>query len=900
MIKTIYSRKNLRNTMTPIDKLENEIKILEGQLSLIDKMISQSGINNVFVQQRKDIQDELDDKKRQLLAIQPLLTAAVSIYSYMKITTPYSVPLQQCIEQTIDHLISPQNPDEDTSIPGLLLGRIQSGKTRAFIGVMALAFDKGFDACIVLTKPDDGLVAQTKARLEDEFKYFLDDTIPCKQNIIYVHDVNKNTTLSPGQLQCKNIFVLHKNCRLDIMKRILDQSFESKKILIIDDEADFVSRTFYTKRKQVSAGVTGFRIDDLTNNPQIDCYYLQVTATPYSLLLQPNDVIEVNNGTMSCFRPRFTVLVPTHDSYIGGKEYFEEAVNPNSMCSCLFNPISDDCFDYMLKKNSDRRITGSPQTHTKFRDLRKAIATYFVASAIRQIQEYKKSSRLYKTSMLIHCAIEKGDHTHEQTIVNKILNYWQTNITQGNLNNIPEFAAAYTDLSNSINLGIASKEIDAKTYIPSQQEIAKKLVNIFSQSEYTVKCVNGDTTDDPNMYTKTGQLRLVDPLNIFIGGYKADRGITIDHMIAFTYGRRPQNGGTANAMLQHMRQYGNRSKEDMAVTRFHTTLALHQRLEDIYHTDEALRKFFENNATPQIISIEWDSHAGYRLCNPAQVRMSDMYGLGSFGRIIATGGMQTKSGINNEIVAITNELRGYEPNVATPFKVNKNKAIDWIRRIRDTFIYNKGQYGNLGIEWDEEVMIGAIEKYCPQDNEIWCYYKLGMGIARQYTGFSDNPDDGQTDTPIARQYATDRPFLMLIGEQGDKSKGWNNQPFFWPVLRLPHNASNVIYCHGVVGAPRINSRLQVTLPNGYVIPNMPILDTMIECIKLANPQQVEALGIKYRKNNLVYQAGRCPKDYKTIIPRKYYLRIGIPATKAKELLDEISSQLTLGWSVQIV
>ena len=80
MIKTIYSRKNLRNTMTPIDKLENEIKILEGQLSLIDKMISQSGINNVFVQQRKDIQDELDDKKRQLLAIQPLLTAAVSLY----------------------------------------------------------------------------------------------------------------------------------------------------------------------------------------------------------------------------------------------------------------------------------------------------------------------------------------------------------------------------------------------------------------------------------------------------------------------------------------------------------------------------------------------------------------------------------------------------------------------------------------------------------------------------------------------------------------------------------------------------------------------------------------------------------------------------------------------------
>lgn len=881
-------------------QLEIEIQVLEGQLQVLEGIIQQLGSATPpsTIQQRDDIQQQLNAKRR-LLAPQ----APVSIYDYMKTSTPYSADLQRCIEKTVDHLINPAKPNEDTSIPGLLLGRIQSGKTRAFIGVMALAFDKGFDACIVLTKPDDGLVAQTKSRLEGEFEHFTDDTNMFTQNVVSVYDVNKKTSLTQRQLLFKNIFVLHKNSRLDIMKRILDTSFANKKVLIIDDEADFVSRTFYTRRQQTTAGVTGFRIDDLTSNPEIDCYYLQVTATPYSLLLQPNDVIDVDNGTMSCFRPRFTVLVPIHDSYIGGKEYFEDSNDLTSMYSLLFHPISDACFDYMLARNSDARVTGHPEHHAVFMDLRVALASYFVASAIRQIQVQRlsKGKNTYKTSMLIHCAIEKWDHTHEQRIVNRILNYWQKNIVQGNWPNAAEIIAAYYDLTASINLGIKSGILDKNTYVPSNQEVMDKLKIIFDQIEYTVKCVNGDTTDDPNMYTPEGQLKLTNLLNIFIGGYKADRGITIDHMIAFAYGRRPRNGGQANTILQHMRQYGNRSKEDMSVTRFHTTLALHQRLEDIYHTDEALRKIFENNSSPDTVCIEYNPNAGYRLCSPNQVRMSDMYGFGAFGRIIATGGMQTKAGIGRDIANLKNELITFEPNEKTPFRVNKGKAIEWIKRIRDTFIYNDGRYNNLGIEWDEEVMIAAIEKYCPKDNEIWAYYRLDREIARLYaTGFSDAPEDGRTDTPIAEKTATDRPFLMLIGEKGEKKNGWRDQAFFWPVLRLPRNASNSVYCHGVIGAPRTKSRLQVTLRDGSVLQETTIVKTMVECIIMADPAQVEALNIQYRRNNLVYRAGRKPKDYVTIIPGKYFLRKGITAVQAKDILDEISSKLILGWTIEII
>jgi hypothetical protein len=53
--------------------------------------------------------------------------------------------LSECVERTVQQLLR-----EDTSAqrPGILLGKIQSGKTRAFLGVIASAFDKGYDVAV--------------------------------------------------------------------------------------------------------------------------------------------------------------------------------------------------------------------------------------------------------------------------------------------------------------------------------------------------------------------------------------------------------------------------------------------------------------------------------------------------------------------------------------------------------------------------------------------------------------------------------------------------------------------------------------------------------------------------------------------------------------------------------
>src|SRR5579872_3440950 len=78
--------------------------------------------------------------------------------------------LAACIDRVVKQL-------EDTSTsgdrPGMLLGKIQSGKTRAFVGVIARAFDRGFDIAVVFTKGTKTLSAQTVARLGSDLREFI-------------------------------------------------------------------------------------------------------------------------------------------------------------------------------------------------------------------------------------------------------------------------------------------------------------------------------------------------------------------------------------------------------------------------------------------------------------------------------------------------------------------------------------------------------------------------------------------------------------------------------------------------------------------------------------------------------------------------------------------------------
>jgi len=110
----------------------------------------------------------------------------MSFYKYITEKRKDSPELKKTMEEVTKDLLKYKTDDLK---PGILLGLIQSGKTRAFVGVIAKGFDDGFDVAIVFTKNSVALVEQTMKRLKSEFE------MPIERNKLYVWDkITKHTT----------------------------------------------------------------------------------------------------------------------------------------------------------------------------------------------------------------------------------------------------------------------------------------------------------------------------------------------------------------------------------------------------------------------------------------------------------------------------------------------------------------------------------------------------------------------------------------------------------------------------------------------------------------------------------------------------------------------------------
>ena len=94
-----------------------------------------------------------------------------SVYEVLKKHSkfPYSNELVNCITDTVDNLLV-ENPNAKE--PGLLLGKIQCGKTNAFENIIGMSFDRDIDVCVVLTKGTNTLAYQTIERLRYDFRHF--------------------------------------------------------------------------------------------------------------------------------------------------------------------------------------------------------------------------------------------------------------------------------------------------------------------------------------------------------------------------------------------------------------------------------------------------------------------------------------------------------------------------------------------------------------------------------------------------------------------------------------------------------------------------------------------------------------------------------------------------------
>ena len=503
----------------------------------------------------------------------------MNFYSRLKQQRKDDQALQKCIESVVDKLVQAGDPKK----PGLLLGKIQSGKTRAFLGIIARAFDRDFDVAIVLTKGTKTLSYQTVKRIGRDFKEFVS-----KDEILLFDIMEEPENLTKSELKRKIIIVAKKQPQnLNRIQNLFDKKhpeLKNRRVLLVDDEADMASVRFTKKKGQdvVDQGTIANQMDTLRKSIQ-QLFFLQVTATPYALYLQPENY-EQSSQAQEIFypkRPAFTELLPIHDEYVGGDAYFG-GYGIDDPRYYLYVEVPDHEHDALRAKDSRSIRADRLWTSDNIKLLRRSLITFLLAVAVRRRQQQALQQSLQKYAMIIHNDTQKKAHKWQWETVNLLIKAFEQAAQENDTRLRIIFNEAYEDLSKSVSAD--------NGFMPTADECYQDVLELILDGELNVQRVNTDkgVQLEPLLDPDTAELKLRTKANLFIGGSILDRGITIPNLLSFYYGRNPKRM-QADTVLQHSRMYGARPKADIATTRFYTSRGVYSRLSQIHSLESALR-----------------------------------------------------------------------------------------------------------------------------------------------------------------------------------------------------------------------------------------------------------------------------------------------------------------------
>ncbi|MBI3666746.1 MAG: hypothetical protein HY236_11090, partial [Acidobacteria bacterium] len=270
--------------------------------------------------------------------------------------------------------------------------------------------------------------------------------------------------------------------------------------------------------------------------------YLQVTATPQALFLQ-------RPGHR--YRPTFTVVTEPGAGYVGGDDFF----GPGSSNLLRLVDINEVA---LLKASNQPKPTGALPA-----GLQRALYTFLVGAAAKVIERPAENF-----AFLCHVSMSTKDHEYTRQLLD---DFKADTITA--LKN--KTSAKYAALEKALK--------DAYDDLATTEKALPKFADIATKIEFyipgaNIKLVNATTNDE---------IKLDSVFNIFVGGNKLGRGVTIKNLLVSYYGRNPKTP-KADTVLQHARMYGYRQK-DLGVTR----LFLPQRLADhfisIHEMEKSLR-----------------------------------------------------------------------------------------------------------------------------------------------------------------------------------------------------------------------------------------------------------------------------------------------------------------------
>ncbi len=706
-------------------------------------------------------------------------------YDRLRAKRKDDVALAGCIKNVVDKL---GEVETDSDKPGMLLGKIQSGKTRGFVGSIALAFDSGYDVAIVLTKGTKTLSAQTVSRLETDFAEFIEN-----DEMIVLDIMHLPGKLAGSELSRKIVIVAKKQSHnLDYLVSMFEDYdvLLSKKVLLIDDEADLASIRFVKNREAdvIEQGKIAEKMDAFRDKID-DVSFLQVTATPYSLYLQPEDYEDGNEDfVFKPKKPAFTELLPIHGGYVGGDDYFGEfdETDPRFyLYSEVFSNELDTLREKDLRRVKKEKVLSSDNTKA----LRTSIVNFILAVCLRRAQQQKLELKLRKYSMVIHIDTKKAAHKWQDELIQWIFDRIKKQAQQSPDQLKSIFDDAYNDLKRSVTAH--------GDWMPTRKNLFKSFLGAFLNDDIVWERVNSDN-DVLALLDQDAELKLRTPFNIFVGGNILDRGITIPNLISFYYGRNPKTM-QADTVLQHSRMYGNRDRSDLAVTRFYTSQSVYDRLYTINQFENALRSAFETGAHDAgVVFIQQNANQQIRPCAPNKLLLSKVNAVRPSGLLLPTGFQTVVKPKLSKLVKSIDDILDLDARVPEQFhEMSLNDAKSIVNLIAKSCKFEGPKF-----EWD--AMKGLIDYFDQasesNDGQVLVISSLNRSLDRLKSG--DKSGRSILGTALRSRMAqehTDRTKLALLRQTGTKALNWNGGPFWWPVLCAPDSIEPCVFASKTIG-----------------------------------------------------------------------------------------------------
>lgn len=448
---------------------------------------------------------------------------------------------------------------------GLVFGKVQSGKTSNFIGLISKAIDTGYDFIIVLAGISEDLRQQTQDRIDKyifrrELKgikyvsYKENSEASNKLNLInltvssrFINEKRKSGDFKLSEINLKGtsaggpeILVIKKNA--SVLKDVLryldsicdergdsDKKINSKTCLVIDDECDNASVLSESKaeyeKEEATKKTINFRIRAIINLFK-RVTYVGYTATPENIVMQSirdteiKEIIKYRDTelefkveeNLTLFPDDFIQIIEPSEGYLGLKEFLDP----------------DNKYIRVIPSTELPETKNDPYT---LEDSLKEAFLCFIANIYIRKYSWKEEDN---NSMLIHPSVLKAD----QEDLKELLVDFRMNLVGDSIKGE----------NNSKYYLLVKKQIQKHEKGDVHFKLYKEIVNTLE----IITVHSGKTATILNFKIKKNR--------VIVGGNKLSRGFTVEGLTISYFFRKSSRLDTLHQMARWF-GYRNRSQK---------------------------------------------------------------------------------------------------------------------------------------------------------------------------------------------------------------------------------------------------------------------------------------------------------------------------------------------------